>query len=233
MNLVERAKNIVLQPKSEWNAIEPEQTTTAELYTGYVIPLVAIGAIALFIGYSFVGLPFLGRMPMGSGLSMAVLNFIMGLISVFIIAWIINMLAPTFGAQQNMMQALKVAAYSYTPAWLAGVLQILPMLGILILFASLYSLYLLYLGLQSVMKAPAEKAVPYTIVVIIAAIVLSMILGAIMATIGGGMMGGMMKGAIMENSRQAGGTGSASKEEAEAALAKLKELADKMKEAGK
>lgn len=175
MSLMERAKKIVLQPKTEWPVIDGEQTTTGALYTGYIIPLAAIGPIAQVIGWSVFGLslPFVGsyHMPIGFALRAAAISYVGSLISVFVLSLIIDALAPTFGGQKNQMQALKVAAYSATAAWLAGIFAIIPALAILGLLG-LYSLYLLYLGLPVLMKSPEDKAVGYTVVVILCAIVL-------------------------------------------------------------
>jgi len=178
MNIVERVKNILLKPKEEWPVIAGETTSTAELYTSYIIPLAAIPAVAMFIGWSIIGLPFFGRIGMGIGLSMMVTQFVLALVGVFVLALIIDALAPTFAGEKNQAQALKVAAYSMTAAWLAGIFHILPMLGILAILG-LYSLYLLFLGLPVLMKVPAEKAVAYTVVVIVAAIVLWAVISAV------------------------------------------------------
>jgi len=195
MAMIERIKGICLKPKTEWDAIAEEETSTADLFTGYAVPLAAIPPIAGFIGGSLIGrsMPFVGsyRVPMVSGLVMAVFTFVMALVGVFIVSLIINALAPSFGAEKNSRQALKIAVYSYTPAWVAGVLQILPMLGLLAVLAGLYGLYLLYLGLPRLMKCPQEKAVGYTAVVVVCAIVLSIIVGAV----GAGIMGAGMFGA--------------------------------------
>ena len=91
----------------------------------------------------------------------------MAIVSVFVLSLIINALAPTSAAEEQR-QAFKVAVYSYTPAWIAGVLQILPLLGILAILAGLYGLYLLYLGLPQLMKCPQDKAIGYTVVVVVA-----------------------------------------------------------------
>ena len=185
MSLVERAKKILLQPKQEWPVIEGEQATVGGLYTGYIIPLAAIGPVASLIGWSVFGLhlPFVGaiRVPIGYGVRNALVTYVAGLIGVFILALIIDGLAPTFGGKKNQIQALKVAAYSYTAAWVGGIFGLIPALGILGLLAGLYSLYLLYLGLPILMKAPQEKAVSYTIVVIIVAIVLYIVIGIVVA----------------------------------------------------
>src|SRR4029077_17776534 len=124
---------------------------------GYVLPLAAIGAVAGLIGGSLAGytLPFAGRyrVPLTTGLATACFTIVMAVVGVFLISLIINALAPTFGAEKNSAQALKVAISSYTPAWIAGVLHVLPMLStVVLLLAGLYSLYLLYLGLPPLMK---------------------------------------------------------------------------------
>src|SRR5437762_6380181 len=174
MALVDRVRNICLTPNTEWPVIAAEPASTGALMTGYVVPLAAIGAIAGFIGGSLVGrsLPYLGtyRVPLMSGLVLAVFTVCMAVVGVFILSFVINALAPTFGAEKNSTQALKVAVYSYTPAWIAGVLQIVPLLGILAIFAAFYGIYLLYLGLPALMKCPADKAIGYTAVVVICAI---------------------------------------------------------------
>lgn len=182
MSLMERAKNIVLQPKTEWPVIDGEQTTTGALYTGYIIPLAAIGPIAQIIGWSVFGmsLPFVGtfRIPIQYSVRTAVITYVGALVGTFVLALIIDGLAPTFGGQKNQMQALKVAAYSSTAAWLAGIFGLVPALAILGL-VGLYSLYLLYLGLPVLMKSPEDKAMGYTVVVIVCAIVLYIIIGYI------------------------------------------------------
>ena len=121
------------------------------------------------------------RVPLTTAVTQAVVGYVLALVSVFVIAQVINALAPTFGGQKNDVQALKAAAYSSTAAWVAGVFNLIPALALVGVLVSLYSLYLLYAGLPVVMKAPRDKALGYTIVVIIAAIVVALIIGAVSA----------------------------------------------------
>lgn len=200
MNLIERAKNICLSPKTEWEVISAETTETQALMLGYVAPLAAIGAVAGFVGNSIIGHSsfFLGnyRTPIFMGLGIAVLTFVMAFVAVFVLSLIINALAPTFGGEKNSAQALKVAVYSYTPAWIVGIFYLIPGLSILAVLG-LYALYLLYLGLPKLMKSPEDKAIGYTAVVVICAIVLSIVIGVLTTCIGGagmlasGALGGM------------------------------------------
>jgi Yip1 domain len=182
MNLVQRVKGILLSPRTEWPIIDAEPTTPAELYRGYIIPLAAIGPIAQIIGYSVFGItvPFVGtyRVPIGSAISSALVAYILSLAATYVLALIIDALAPTFNAQRSQIQALKVAAYSSTASWVAGIFTLIPGLRLLVILG-LYSLFLLYLGLPVVMKAPREKALAYTAVVVLAAIVLFMVIGVI------------------------------------------------------
>jgi Yip1 domain len=183
MNLVERVKRILLTPRTEWEVIDAEPTTPAELYKGYIVPLAAIGPIARVIGFSVFGIrvPFtttVYRTPIGSAITGAVVSYVLALVGVYVLALIIDGLAPTFGGTKNQIQALKVAAYSSTAAWLAGIFAILPALSVLGILG-LYSIYLLYLGLPVLMKAPSDKAMAYTAVVIIAAIILFMVIGIV------------------------------------------------------
>jgi hypothetical protein len=177
MNLVERVKRILLSPQTEWEVIDAEPTTPAELYTRYIIPLAAIGPVSQLIGYSVFG--FMGyRVPIGTAITYALATYTMTLIGTYVLALVIDGLAPTFNGTRSQIQALKVAAYSSTAAWVAGIFALLPVLSVLSI-VGLYSLYLLYLGLPTLMKAPKEKAIGYTVVVIIAAILIFVVIGTI------------------------------------------------------
>jgi hypothetical protein len=190
MDIIQRVKNICLTPGTEWPVIAGETTSTGSLITGYVAPLAAIGAAAGFIGGSVIGysVPFLGtyRVPLVAGMGAAVFTLAMAVVGIFILSTVINLLAPGFGGQQNSAHALKVAVYSYTPAWVAGALHAVPALGVLALLGSLYGLYLLYLGLPRLMKCPEDKSLGYTVVVVVCAVVLSVIV-----TVTGGLIVGV------------------------------------------
>ncbi len=201
--LIERVKAILLSPNSEWPVIAAESTTVADLYRNYIIVLAAIPAIFGFIKGSLIGidLPMLGtiRVGFGAGLTGMLLGYALGLAQVYLVALIVDALAPTFGAQKNLLQALKLAAYAFTAAWIAGLAQILPWIGALIgLLGGGYSIYLLYLGLPTMMQCPADKAVGYTVVTLIAAIVLSLIIGVAVSFITGGSAPGQVGSADIQ-----------------------------------
>lgn len=186
-NLITRVKNILLQPAKEWDAIDAEPADIGGLYKNYVMILAAIGPVANMIkgivfGYSALGITF--RPSIGSAIGAAITAYLATLIGVFILAMVIDGLAPSFGATKNRMQAFKVAAYSGTAAWVAGIFGLIPGLTFLSI-VGLYSLYLLYLGLPKLMKAPADKAAGYTVVTVIAAVVLAIVASLVLAPVAG------------------------------------------------
>ncbi len=190
MDIVNRVQQIILKPKEEWVKIKEEKITIAELFTSYAMILLAIPTIAQFIGWSLVGqkIPFVGwyRMGVGTGLLRAILYYILTLVSVYVFGIVINALAPTFSSKSDATAAMKLAVYSMTPAWVAGVLYLIPFLYILVILASLYGIYILYLGFVTpMMDTPKEKVVAYMIVSLIVAVVVwvvvAVVLGAIFA----------------------------------------------------
>jgi hypothetical protein len=187
--LVARVKAILLSPNAEWDVIEHEPATTGSLYTGYAIPLAAIAPICGAIGaivFGYGGFGFSFHPSIVFVLTGAIVRFVLSLVSIFILALIIDALAPTFSGQKNQIQALKVAVYSSTASYVAGVFAIFPPLAILSILG-LYSLYLMYCGLPKLMKSPADKSLAYTAVVVVCAIVLFIIIGAVTAPLA--MMG--------------------------------------------
>lgn len=194
-SLVDRVKDIISSPKTEWDVIDREPATVQGIYTSYVMILAAIPVVALAIGLIFfmprpaaeiaamgqaLGLPVVTT---GSIIAGAVVQYVLSLVSVYIMALIIDALAPNFGGTKDQLKAFKVAAYYPTVAWVAGILYIIPFLGILALIAAIYALYTLYLGLPKLMRVPQDKQVGYFVVTLIVAIVVFMIIGWIGNTV--------------------------------------------------
>jgi hypothetical protein len=185
--LVARVKAILLQPKATWQVIDTEPATIGGIFKGYVVPLAAIPAVFGALGSMLLGATAFGitvRTGPVAAIVNAVVSYVCALIGVYVISLIIDALAPNFGGTKNPVQAFKVAAYSYTPGWVAGVLLLLPTLSPIMMLAGLYGLFLLYLGLPQLMKSPEDKALPYTGVVIVVAIVVSLVIGAIVGAVG-------------------------------------------------
>jgi hypothetical protein len=174
MNLIERVKGILLQPKSEWLVIERESGDAGSLFPNYVCILAAIPVVCSFIGTSIIGFgPF--RIGIVSGLIHAVVIYVLTLVGVFVVAYVIDYLAGVFGGRKDLGNAMKVSAYAPTAAWLAGVFNIIPAISFLGLLG-LYSLYLLHTGIAALMKPAAGKELIYTIAVLVCVIVIQVLI---------------------------------------------------------
>jgi hypothetical protein len=176
MNLFARAKAIVVDPRAEWPRIEHESGDGVSLFVQYVAVLALIPALAGFIGAAFVGAtyPDIGtvRSPIFSALFGAIFGYVASFIVVLLVALIADTLARPFGGQKNFGNALKLAAYSLTPAWLAGIFLLVPGLRFLTLFG-LYSAFLALTGVPPLMKAPSARAYSYAAVIVVCAVVLA------------------------------------------------------------
>jgi len=182
MNVVERAKGILLQPAQTWPVIDAEPATVQSIYKDWLIIMAAIPAVCTFIGMTLIGASVFGisiRTPIVAGVVQMIVSYVLGLGMAWVMSLIVDALAPSFGATKNPVGALKVVAYGSTAAYVAGFFSLLPMLSMLGILVALYSLYLFYLGLPAVMKCPQDKAVGYTAVVVIVAIVLYVVVGVI------------------------------------------------------
>jgi hypothetical protein len=181
MNLVERAINIIKTPKTEWEAVATEEPNIQQILLGYVLPLALIPTIATIIGWGVIGM--FGFTSFTYGIAMGLVQIINAFLSVLIAGFVIDALAPSFGSQKNMGRAVQLVAYSMTPIWAAGILNILPTIGWLAGLIGLYGLFLLYLGLAPLMKTPEDKKVGYLVVSIIILIVVYFVIAAILTAI--------------------------------------------------
>ena len=174
MALLDRLKGILFEPKSEWPKIAAETATPQSIYTNWVMIFAAIGPLALLI----IG-------GAGGGCEVRDRHVHHGADHHVHPGASIDALAPSFGGTKDFVAALKLSAYSYTAAWIAGIFNLIGMLGaILALLAAIYSWYTFYLGAPVLRKCSPEKAVPYTIVVVLCGIGLGLLFSFALAGLG-------------------------------------------------
>jgi len=188
MNIVSRVQGILLKPKDEWLKIKDEPATIQQLFTKYAVILAAIPAVAQFIGWAFIGfrIPYQGGSWMARAFLYIIFSYAFGLAVVYGFGWVINALAPNFSSTQNLPNAMKLAVYSMTPVWVAGIFHLIPRLGVLAALGALYGIYVMYLGFATpLMGTPKEKVPGYMVVSVVAMIILSAVIGVILAAIFG------------------------------------------------
>jgi hypothetical protein len=194
MSLIERVQPILVRPKQTWPVIAAEGGDAASIFTGYVMILAAIPAVAAFIGLTLVGVGGFGvsyRLPVLAGLVQMIVSYLLTLAMVFVLALLVNGLAPTFGGTKDSVRALQLVAYGTTASFLGGIFNLIPMLSLLGVLASLYSIYLIYTGIAVMMRCPPDKAGAYTAVVIVCGIVASVVIIGVAALVTPGRGGGL------------------------------------------
>lgn len=189
--ILERARQIILKPKETWEIIKGEVHSVQELFVNYAAPLVLIPALANLIGLTLIGIRVpsgnLARAPFMEAVAGGIIGYFFHLLGLLAGAWAISYLAPYFESKPDFNAAVKLIVYSMTPIWLVGVLSIFPGIGILQM-VGLYGVYLLYLGLPILLGTPPDKALRFTILIMVSAGLISLVLTVL---VGGAVYGPM------------------------------------------
>ena len=191
MNLIERVKNILTTPKTEWGKISLEPQSMGAVIGSYVVPLVLIGGVATFIGYAFIGVNygFFRMTGMEWGIKMAIIQIVSVIVGVVVTAFVVDALAPSFGSEKNINKSTQLVAYGYTPAFIGAIFNIFPAIALIGSLFGLYGIYLMYLGLGPIKKTPEDKKVIYLVVTIVVLIIVYIVIGLILGSILGTRIG--------------------------------------------
>lgn len=221
MNLIQRIQDILLKPKDTWPQIAAEASSVASIYKPWLLVLAAIPALATFLGFTVLGGPLGFRLSLSAGLTQLVFGYLGSLAMVYVMALIVDALAPSFGGRKDFLSALKLIAFGCTAAFVGGVFNLIQALSVLALIAAVYTIYLIYLGLPVLMQCPVDKAPVYTAVIVVAAIVVGIVFGAISAAVSPARWGGGISFSGRDGSR------------IDVDTSKLEEMAKRMEAAGK
>ncbi len=194
-SLIARVRGLLLEPKQELPKTIAEPGDFKSLLP-YVLVLIAVSALAKFISSGILGIytapQVVFGMRIGGGwfrapiasLVQAVLDVGLGVATWWFFGFILAALAPSFGARKDDNAALKVAAWTATPVWLAGVFSLLnsiPYLGWLALLALVAALvYGVLIGMWALpllMGTPENKAPGHILAAMAIAVAVSLVVG--------------------------------------------------------
>jgi hypothetical protein len=183
-SLFARASAILMRPHETWDLIDAETTQIPDLYKTYVAPLAAIPAVCGAVGLlGLGGIRIFGvhlRTSIAGVLTTTVVSYALTLIGVYVLAMVIDELAPRFGGARGRTQAFKLAAYSGTGWWVAGIFRLAPGIGnTFALLGGLYTLYLMYLGLPKLMKVDEDRTTPYLAASLVVTVLIWLLIGAL------------------------------------------------------
>lgn len=166
LHLVQRVVNMLIRPKSEWLVIESEESNKVKLLTGYILILALLPFILDFISFAFI--------RSGYSLTYAITNSILSLaISISVVylsAYISEYLAPSFFAPKDFGRSFQLICYSFTPVWVSSILTLFTGYNLISIFLGFaYMTYLLRTGIPVLKKADDDKALGYSILMVISA----------------------------------------------------------------
>lgn len=156
-------------PTREWEKIRDQQKNSEKSSAGHVFILALIPAISGYIGTTQVG----WRIGVGdpiritgdSAFAIAVIYYLALLVGVFSIGWVIHLLGKAYEVVKPIPLCIALAAYTATPLFLIGIMQVYPVLWLNMLLglpALAYTVYLLYSGLPIMMEIPTERGFLYS-----------------------------------------------------------------------
>jgi hypothetical protein len=179
---------LVRSPTGFMNANRDNDPSIQTLMINYVAVLAAVPFVATLIGdlwyYSFIGrIVGFGALGIGFGLVAGILTYILDVVGVFVVGFVMWKLGPSFGTTTTQVRATRLAAYIFTPFFLASIFDIVPFLSVIALLGLLYGLYILYLGMPILLNTPKDKVITYAIVTVVVTFVVYAIIGAIIAAI--------------------------------------------------
>jgi hypothetical protein len=166
MNIIQRVKGMLLNPKAEWEVIKEEKLSMMDVFLKYVLILALIPAAAAFVGWTLIGynVLFISVKGVDMGIKQAIIAYVTSCLAFFISTLVINAIAPGFKSDKNIDRSAQLIAYTFTPFLVAGIFNIIPNLSILAGLLGLYGLYMLYLGIPKLKSTPEDQVLPYFLV---------------------------------------------------------------------
>lgn len=170
---------LLTNPDNQWKAIRKDSESVTRLYTGHVLLLALIPAVAGFVGTTQVGWQIgdgqVTRLSINSALSLSVLFYAAMLAGIFILGKFIDFFAATYDAGDQAPRGVAMAAYTATPMFLIGVIAVYPNIWVNMLaglVAIAYAVYLLYEGLPILMKIPEDRGFMFATAVLTVGLVM-------------------------------------------------------------
>ncbi|MBT2339889.1 MULTISPECIES: Yip1 family protein [Pseudomonas] len=156
-------------PEFAWKEIREEEQAHPRHYLAHLLLLALIPAVCLFIGITWTGWSLAEnetvRLTQASALQLCVLLYLTIVAGVVLMGVFIRWMSRTFDARPSLNQCIGFAAYTATPYFLAGLSGLYPsrwLAIIVLLAASAYSTFLLFVGLPRFMSLKKEQGLLYS-----------------------------------------------------------------------
>ncbi len=190
--MLQHVWGLFVNPKREWEAIRDDKCTIGKCYAIHVLILAAIPAISGFIGTTQfgwqIGVGDAVKLTVESAAIISVLYYLAMLVGVYAIGWMIYWMGGTYGAEAPLSQCVVLAAYTATPLFLIGLMELYPVLWVNLvvgIVALAYTVYLLYTGVPIMMGISEDRGFLFSSAVLAVGLVSFVALLAITAILWG------------------------------------------------
>jgi hypothetical protein len=178
---ISNAKDILLSQNAEWTRIMSEENDKSSLMRYGMMLITVAYAIMFVLSLLFTsGMGMLVSFSATYMITMVIVQFVLAIVSLYVIPMILGAIAPSFGGKNDSLNALKLFVFVATPSWIGTAVSRLPFLGWLIALAGgVYAIYLFWLHVSEAMSIPEDKKVGYVVVSVLVLAVIFFVIGAI------------------------------------------------------
>lgn len=170
--IINRFRNIVFSPSTEWDIIKSEKHDIQKILTTYLIPIIITIGIADLLG----GLIFQSFYSLTFRVLSAIITMIIPFSSILLSSYLISLLSPSFGAKSDLTSSIKLVTYSYSIQLLLSILiNLLPFFSVLGILG-LYFIFIIWQGVVPLMEVAEEKKVSFVILAVLIIIIISLLI---------------------------------------------------------
>jgi hypothetical protein len=156
--------DLFTHPGHAWRNIRDEEAEHPRHYLAHLVLLALIPVVALYVGTTQVGWSLVEdekvMLQPTSALQLCVLFYCSILIGSALMGGFIRWMSRSFDARPTLNQCIGFAAYTATPLFVAGLGALYPSRWLavaVLLLASAYSTYLLFIGISTFMRLKDEQ----------------------------------------------------------------------------
>ena len=184
------AFGLLTRPKTQWGAIRAQGHGALRSFLTHTALFALIPAVAGYFGTTRTGWRIGAGAPVklteASALRIALLYYLAMLAATFAVAWVIRWMSRTYGARPPFRRCYALATWTATPLFLAGVVQLQPILWMNLVVGLpvlAWTVYVFYVGVPVVMEIPQERGflfssavLAFGLVALVAVLALSVLL---------------------------------------------------------
>ena len=169
---------LMLQPRKQWQTIAALSDEKIKRLLPYPIIMALLPALAFYIGSTKVGWTVVGddvvRITEASAIPLIVLFYVALMGAVIFIGLMISWMSETYQTSSFSIKGVVLMGYACTPIFLAGTLAVYPIWWLDIMvgtLAAIYTIYLIYTAIPSMMHVPWDRGFLYASAVFMIALV--------------------------------------------------------------